>query len=493
MKETNKMYQAADYLKMFRGKDEKFWQKVQQKRLQQLFSEMRKNIPAYKKFLKENGYAEKDYRKAPAMNKANYVNSYDFSELFWPDQKKLNILTSTSGSTGKPTPFVRSESIDWQHSVVSEYFLRNGKPGKTIFVDCFSMGIWIGGLISYQAIRDAAIRMKMDLTLATPGINMKEIHNVLRFAENKYDTVILAGYPPFLKDVIDSLNDAKITLKNCRVRLCFAAESFTEKFRDYLFNAVSIENVYCDTMNIYGSAELGAMAFETPTSIFVRRLALENQEVYDGLFNSGRKIPTLAQFNPFFVAIEEDEGALLLSANNVTPMFRYKIGDAGGVMTYSQIKKHFANYGIDLEKEARKEGIKLEQMPFAYIYERMDMSTTLYGLQIYPQSIKQALEHDRFKDYITGKFTMQQAYDENSNQFLEINLELKPGKEVNKELSENIQSEIIQVLQQQNSEYRELYKLVSEAHTKPRLNFWNYSHELYFKPGTKQQWVKKGN
>lgn len=407
----------------------------------ELFQKMSKQIPAYKQFLNEAGFNLRIVKKpgdlslVPLVNKKNYFRKFPLFKRTWPEfSNSAMVATSTSGSTGKPSYFVRSTELDRQYSILAEQFLQSGPKGRTLLIDCFGMGVWIGGLITYQAFYMAANR-GYPLTIITPGINKKEIFNALNEFAPNFDNLIFTGYPPFIKDILDESKLQGINLKQWNCRFLFAAESFTENFRDYIVKISGAQNIYRDTLNIYGSAELGAMAFETPTSVFIRRIALEHKEVFKKLFGY-RKIPTLCQYNPSFIHFDEQDGEVLITANGITPFFRYQIGDSGGVYSLREISDVFREYDIDLEYEATKARIKLMDLPFVYVFERNDFSTTLYGLQIYPQTIKRCIESSILSKILTGKFTLETFFDKKNNQYLRIHLELKPNQKHNKKNTE---------------------------------------------------------
>jgi phenylacetate-CoA ligase len=145
--------------------------------------------------------------------------------------------------------FVRNSSIDVNKS--------------TLVLVCFGMGVWIGGVITYQAFKAISER-GYPMTILTPGVNKREIFEALKNIGPKYDQVIMCGYPPFMKDVVDEAKLHGINWHHYNVKMVFAAEAFSEKFREYIMRKVGMKNPYRDTMNIYGSADLGTMASETP-------------------------------------------------------------------------------------------------------------------------------------------------------------------------------------------------------------------------------------
>jgi phenylacetate-CoA ligase len=483
-------------LKSYQHIPRKDWASFEMTKRFHIFHEMVDKVIAYKKFLKSEKFdhnkvkSPADTHLIPPITKKNYFRVFPLEKKLWP--RLLNqalVATSTSGSTGKSSYFVRSAELDWQYSILAEYFINNGPKGPTLLVDCFGMGVWIGGLITYQAFYYTANRGK-SLTIITPGINKKEIFLALRELAPQYKNIIIAGYPPFIKDIVDETVKEGIKLKKWNCRFIFAAESFSEIFRDYIAKASGVKDVYKDTMNIYGTAELGAMAFETPSSIFIRRLALSHPQIFKELFGD-KKIPTLCQYNPTFVNFEEQAGEILITANGAMPFCRYQVGDSGGVYSLDKITEVFRNHNIDLAGEAKKAGVELLKLPFVYVYERNDFSTTLYGLQIYPQTIKRALEIPELSKPLTGKFVIETHYDKKSDQYLKVNIELKPGFKANSKLYSKVEKSIVVSLLKENSEYRELTTMLTSDRTKPKLFFWSYNDEKYFRSGGKQQWLKK--
>ncbi|PIT92629.1 MAG: hypothetical protein COU08_01380 [Candidatus Harrisonbacteria bacterium CG10_big_fil_rev_8_21_14_0_10_42_17] len=487
-------------LDFFRDKNERYWTLEGQKRALRLFHLAAKRVPAYKDFLKKNSISPakirtyKDFQLVPPTSKKTYLRNYPLEKLCWDGTlKKPLVFTSTSGSTGEPFYFPRGEKLDWEYSILAEMFLRNSSYGFThepvLVIVGLGMGAWIGGLITYKAFEIAGLRGNA-ISIITPGSNKEEIFHALRKLAPRYKQVILVGYPPFIKDVIDEALELDIKLRNLNLRLLFAAEAFNEKFRDYISHNVGIKHPILDTLNVYGTADIGAMAWETPTSILIRRLALRTRRVFKELFGFTNKIPTLAQYNPLFIHFESLQGEIVLSGSNEIPLVRYLIGDSGGVLSYDFISKTLSGHEISLEKASRKENIPyLSQMPFVYVCERSDFSTKLYGAIIYPEHIREVFYQKSFTSYFTGKFTLITKHDRSHNEFLEINIELKPKVRQNKKIQIALLHSITQSLLKQNAEYHYLAGFFGKR-IEPRLVFWRYEHPTYFKRTIKQRWVK---
>lgn len=496
-----KQHSAEQIMKLLSEKKSDFWVEEGRKRSLALFHEAAQRVPAYKDFLKKHKVDPKtiktweDFQRVPIMSKKNYLRQYPLEKLCWDGHlKKPMVFTSTSGSTGEPFYFPRQQQLDWQYSFIIESFLRSssyGKDGPTLVIVGFGMGVWIGGLITYKAFEIAAQRMNHPLSIITPGINKGEIFSALRKLAPQFKQTIIVGYPPFVKDIIDEAPGEGVDLKKINTRLFFAAESFTEKFREYLGKKSKIKNPYLDTINIYGSADIGAMAYETSISILVKEIALKNKKLFEDCFSQITKTPTLAQYNPLFINFEAPEGEIVLTGDNAVPLIRYAIGDQGGVIGFHELVEKTKNNSCNLSKEASRVGIKTPpRLPFVYIYERSDFSTKLYGAIIYPEHLKKALQEDSLIEFVTGKLTAQTKTNKKHDQYLEVNIELKSGIKETPFLKQKVQHVIIKELLEENAEYRNNYSMIPEKVT-PYVVFWPHEHPLYFRPGTKQKWVKK--
>ena len=373
-----------------KSKNSSFWSREGERRSFFLFREAAERVPAYKDFLKKNKIkvgriiTREDFQKVPPVTKQNYLRQYPLKDLAWDGHlKKSLVFTSTSGSTGEPFYFPRSESLELQSSIYHEMFLENdpvNRKKSTLVVVSFGMGVWIGGTITFRAFQQIAEKRGYPISILTPGINKKEIFEGIKRLGPKYDQVILCGYPPFVKDIIEEGEDYGIPWKKLNLKIIFAAEAFSEDFRSYLIKKAGIKNIYTDTMNIYGSADMGTMAEETPLSILIRRLSCQSKELHNNLFSLTSRLPTLVQFNPLFINFETLKGKILCTGDSAVPLIRYDIGDQGDVLTFNQVMDIFKKSDRDLNDEIRyhKLGRTISRLPFVYIYERADLSTKLY-------------------------------------------------------------------------------------------------------------------
>ncbi|PJE75559.1 hypothetical protein COV04_03975 [Candidatus Uhrbacteria bacterium CG10_big_fil_rev_8_21_14_0_10_48_11] len=492
---------AQQTVRLFQTKKSEYWVKRGQTSAIALFKKAARLVPAYRQFLKKHRVNPakvrtwNDFQHVPTVDRKNYLTQFPLEDLVWPTAfQEAAVFSATSGSSGTPFYFPRSSGVDAHAAAYHRWFLTHrtrGKNDRTLIIDCFGMGVWIGGLITYQAFRSVADE-GYPLTIITPGVNKQQIFEALVNVAPKFSTVVLCGYPPFIKDIIDQAGERGVRWSKLNIKVLFAAESFSEKFRQYLVEKTNIHNYYTDTTNIYGSADLGTMALETPLTILMREKALADKNIYQRFFQNVDRLPTLAQFNPEAIQFEAPSGTILCTGNSGLPLIRYAIGDNGAVTSFSEAVHVFEHDGVNLRQAARQVGISktVAELPFIYVYERSDLSTKLYGVIIYPEHLKDALREAPFDRSLTGNFTLQTKHDRHENEYLEVNIELRNKVKQNRILKAALVEKIITALTDKNAEYRNNMQVMPER-MRPRLVFWQYEHPLHFSRNAKQKWAKR--
>lgn len=484
------------------GKESSFVKRGEEMALN-LFREMSERVPAYKKFLKKNSFKPssvktiEDFAKIPPISKDNYLRVYPREELCWDGnfKNKSWVISTTSGSTGEPYYFPRENLQDAQYTLTAELYLLNNfeiDKKSTLYIVAFPMGAWIGGLFTYEAIKTVSEKGDYNLSVITPGISKTEVIKAVQNLGKDFDQIIIGSYGPFLKDILDDAEDLGVNWKDYNVKFIMSAETINEEFRNYLQEKAGLQSIYLDTLNHYGTVDMGTMAHETPLAILLRRLAIENRAIFTDIFGDIEKLPTLTQFMPELFYFEEEENRLYCSAYSGLPLVRYDLKDNGGVFTLESVKVKLKRRGVDLDKLINEEGLKsyVWSLPFVHVIERNDFSVSYFAFQIYPEVIRKAFLHESVKEFITGKFSMNVDYDKEGRQFFEIHVELRPKVIADDKLHETVSSVATDHLLEHNSEFREVYN-IHGAKIAPRITFWNYEHEKYFKPGGKQKWVIK--
>lgn len=490
-----------------RTKPAAYWMRQGERMALKLFHEMARRVPAYKDFLKKHKVQVskvktiEDFKKyVPLIDKDNYLRAYPLEKLCW-DGKFKDVswdIAATSGSTGVPFYFPRTDLQNWQYAVMAELYLRNNfeiHKKSTLYINCFALGVWIGGIFTYEALKKIAGKGDYALTIINPGLNKVEIIKTVRNLGKYFDQVVIGAYPPFLRDVIDDGAQYGLKWKKYNLGFVCSAEGFSEEFRSYIAKKSGLKNIYTGMLNHYGTVDQGTLAHETPLSIMVRRMAILKPKFFTAVFREGvNRLPTLAQYDPEMFFFEEQNNGLICSSYSGLPLVRYDLKDHGGVHTYEEMERRLKKSGIDVKKEEEETGISNNcwKLPFVYVYERKDLSVSLAGATIYPETVKKALHDKKIVKYVTGKFTMLVKNDSKLKQYLEINIEMRSGaRGMDKKMAELITGVILNKLLKENSEFHSVFHDQRGKDAVPKIICWPYEHNEYFKPGGKQRWTHK--
>lgn len=484
-----------------------YWERKGEKMALDLFRWTSCAVPAYQAFLKKRNINArkiltlKDFKTLPFTSKDTYLRRANYLDLFPNrDIASASTISATSGSTGEPFYFPRNGVHDEMYQYEAEIFLREQfeiDKKSTLVVLGFGLGIWIGGIFTYKILERISAK-GYRLTVVPAGTSKEQFLKAVKKFAGFYDQIILAGYPPFIKDVLDEGGEYGIKWRDYEIKILTAAEGYSEKFREHIAEKAGVKNMFRDIVNIYGTVELGTMAHETALGNLIRHLAVKNIKLFKILFPKAANIPTLCQYYPYLHYFEEVdiEGRREIIASGYgthTPLIRYRFKDLGGVIPFRAMLEKLSICGVDLKKEMKHHDIDsnlVKKLPFVYIWARSDFAVVFRGANIYPEEIRCALDDHTFEKHITGRFTMIRKEDKKLNQILEINIELKRKIMATEKLEKKILSKIMNHLRENNSEYDNEYKSDS-VKALPVLVFWPYHHPLYFTRTGKQPWIKK--
>lgn len=461
--------------------------------------ETAETVPAYASFLDEHGIAPArvvtlgEFQQLPLLTKANYLQRYPLpARCRRGDLASCDMIAVSSGSTGEPTfwpRFVSDEfSIAWRfEQIFHDSFEADRK--KTLAVVCFPLGTWVGGMFTASCCRHLAAK-GYPITVVTPGNNKAEIFRTVRALAPFFEQTVLLGYPPFLKDVVDAGLAEGVPWREWAIKLVLAGEVFSEAWRDLMAERAGMTRPFFDSASLYGTADAGVLANETPLSIAIRRFLAENSDAARALFGQAR-LPTLAQYDPFVRFFEEHERTLVFSGDNGVPLVRYHISDNGGVIPYPAMMERLASYGFDAEAEVRRHGDRgIRGLPFVYVFGRSHFAVSYYGANVFPDTVSLALERADTRALVTGKFVLEVRADEEQNQafFIAVELSREGARAPAEALSSTIADAVLEVLLRFNSEFSHY---VPTERKRPRVTLWPEGHPEYFPIGVKHRYARK--
>jgi phenylacetate-CoA ligase len=460
-----------------------------------LFHSTASTVPAYRKFLASHGMESEriqsfgDFQSLPLLDKANYMYAYPLPERC--KGGRLNAcdrLAVSSGSTGVSTFWPRAMVDELDVALRFEQVFRHSfraHERDTLAVVCFPMGNWVGGVFTASCCWHLA-QKGYPLTVATPGNKPDEILRVVRELGPLFQQTVLLGYPPFVKDVIDSGIAQGLDWRLYNIKFVFAGEVFSEEWRTLMMNRVGAVSLCHDSASLYGTADGGVLGNETPLSIAIRRFLAAKPEAARELFGESR-LPTLVQYDPMSRFFELVDGTTLaVTGDNGVPLIRYHIADRGGLMGHGEmlafLRKHglssFEAYGLD------DEGWPL---PFVWVFGRADFTVSFYGANVYPENVAVGLEQPGLSECVTGKFVIEVRGDKQGDERLHIAVELLPSVVADTNMQATIALSIQFQLLRLNSEFA---NYVPAARQTPVIELLPFGDPGSFPAGVKHRYTR---
>jgi phenylacetate-CoA ligase len=454
-----------------------------------------RDVPAYRQFLDAAGVDAASveslarFASLPRTTKDNYQRAFPLAALCRGGRLEgCDFVAVSSGSTGEPAAWPRFVSDEigtaWRFEQILSDAMGAGTR-RTLGVICFALGSWVGGMYTTAACRHLAAK-GYPITLVTPGNQRAEILRVVRALGPAFDQVVLFGYPPFLKDVIDAGRAEGFDWRRYAVRLVTAGEVFSEEWRSLVCERLGGVDPVHHTASMYGTADGGVLAQETPVSIRVRRFLADRPAAARAIFGEAR-LPTLCQYDPLHRYFEVDGDQLIFSGDGGVPLVRYRILDRGGVVSFRDLAALVADHGGPRLDAADADGAPVRDLPFVYVFGRTNFALSFYGANVYPENVSVALERPESARHVTGKFVMQIAIGPDHDPRLHVVIELAPGVDGQDELAQGLARSIRTELERLNSEF---LNYVPVDRRTPTVEVLPAGHPDYFPLGVKHRYTR---
>jgi phenylacetate-CoA ligase len=462
----------------------------------QLFKMAADGVPAYRQFLQDQGIDPnsivgcEDFATLPLLNKANYMQKYPLPARCKGGQlTACDRLAVSSGSTGVsifwPRAMTDELDIALRFEQVFRYSFRADQR-DTLAVVCFPLGNWVGGVFTTSCCWHLA-QKGYPLTVATPGNKPDEILRVVRELGPYFEQTVLLGYPPFVKDVVDTGSAQGLDWPSFHIKFVFAGEVFSEEWRSLMLQRVGSAFPCYDSASLYGTADGGVLGNETPLSIAIRRFLSAHPDVARELFGESR-LPTLVQYDPVSRYFELIEGnTLAVTGDSGVPLIRYHIADRGGLIGHADLMAFLRARGLSALEDYGFEG-KSCPLPFVWVFGRADFTVSFYGANIYPENVVLGLEQPGLTDWVSGKFVMEVKNDRNGSEFLFITVELLPGVSADAGKETAVAASVRAQLLRLNSEFA---NYVPPAKQTPLIELRPFGDPDYFPVGVKHRYTRR--
>jgi phenylacetate-CoA ligase len=366
-------------------------------RARAVFFRALKTVPGYARFVESCPARDS---AIPETDKDSYIRPYRIEERCVGGRLPLHAVSidESSGSTGIPYNWVRTDKERHQSHVFVSYFATYvyGKE-PWITINAFSMGAWATGV-------NMGVAMTRNGVVKNTGPDIAKILHTLRFFGPGYRYVV-AGYPPFLKHLIDAADAEAFPWTDFRISGLAGGEGMSEGLRDYL------ERRFARVYSGYGATDLEiGIAGETALTVAIRRLARDRADVREALFGADSRLPMLFQYNPLMHHVEVNANRELLFTINrssiLSPRVRYNVHDEGGVARFDELADRLSSAGVDVAALRRKCEAGRLRLPFLWVYGRRDYTVSVMGANIYPEDLEQCLYAEPELARVTRSFCL---------------------------------------------------------------------------------------
>jgi len=406
------------------------------------FFHARRTVPAYREFLREHGAFDVErFEDVPPMDKAGYIKRWPIEQLCLGGRLPLHgaVIDESSGSSGQASNWIRGPGERAAARRLLQFATRSAFGDEPfVLLNAFALGPWATGMNVSMSLVDLCV-------LKSIGPDAGKLIGTLELLGPKYKYVI-AGYPPFLKGLVDT---ADIDWSRYDVCAVVGGEGMSQPLR------AALNRCFRKTISSFGASDLEInIAVETDFTIALRDALSKNESVSDELY--GREaLPMVFQYDPLNYYIESDaERNLLFTINrleNVSPRIRYNIRDRGVVRPMGAVLDSLARHGVSLPAP-------LVDLPLLFHWGRQDSAVGFYGCKITPEDIQHViLRVDALGARVTN-FALHPYEDDAANKRVEIWFEIAPDAAAPD--SERLREAVLAELSAVNQDFRESIKMV---------------------------------
>lgn len=293
--------------------------------------EVHRRVPAYRSRVPEVGA----WGSLPLLTKRDYLLAHPTVDLCWDGSLAgCHLVGASSGFSKKGSIFWPKRPADEGAYVAAietmlvQHYAIDRKP--TLILVCLAFGTWIGGMQIAAACRSLASAARHPVTVATPGLNLKEAVEIYAEFGAGFEQVLVITNPSNIQLVAALLERRGLEPPPGSFSFPVVGEYFSETFREWVATRFGhpADSPFC-VWTGYGSADTGDLGVETAATVALRKQLLRDPARCRELFGVDQPPMLLVPSDHAFLEIVD--GNLVVTKDQMIPLVRYDTGDAAGL------------------------------------------------------------------------------------------------------------------------------------------------------------------
>lgn len=325
-----------------------------------------------------------------------------------------------------------------------------------------ALGSWIGGDYLSWILKSIAIKARYPFCVFAPGKQPDEIVEAITSNTLGVEQFILFLCPSDIPHLYFGAEAIGKVIPSVQLRYVVTAEPVPESVRMSLQEKAGVPQSQSFMLSIYGSTDTGVLGVESAGSVAIRKLLTLNDRLA-GQFGFASPIPHLFHSFAPDVYLEVIERELCVTKWQGIPIVRYNLRDCVSLYRWHAVRRAIVESKvISPEQEPYREVVRTTSRFYGdliAVHGRTDRCIILGGSNLTEPILDEAVRSPSLQHILTGQYRAQVVY-RGDQQFLELQLEQKPGVAVDSAAAQFVYCALIEKLGQLQPEFERDWETV---------------------------------
>jgi phenylacetate-CoA ligase len=432
-----------------------------------------RRVPAYQEFIAQ-GQKPCAFMDRPLTSKDTYILRFPTSQLLADNHHEVFAIFRSSGASGGALYWPCLRRYDRYAAWGTRRYLESCfaiQHKRTLAIVADSLGSWVGGDQISWILKSVSLRVRYSFSVFAPGNKYTEIIEIITEVEPRVDQIILFLCPSDIRYLELAAESLGKTLPLSKLRYMLYGEPISERVRMSVQARAGVPPHEPFMLSSYASADTGMLGIESPASVALRKLLTLNEGLASELGFS-EPIPHLFHYCAPDAYLETMGGELCVTRWQGIPIVRYNLHDRVRLYRWRTLRKAvLKSNSIATSDEPLREVIRKRRMILTDLIavEGRTDALILCGSKFPESMLDEAVRTPGLESVLTGIYKARLGL-RDGQQFLEFDLELRPGVTLEAGAADRVYDELIQALCRVQAEFRydweDIYRAFDRDHSR---------------------------